>query len=94
MKSEMPSKRALEWAAQLWCIPGTDDRTMDVEFATAIARQFDRAFVSHRHALELAQDALQWASGSPDFNVGGQARKGWLKVGPVALERVTEILHD
>lgn len=26
------------------------------------------------------REALIWASGSPDFGPGGQARKGWLKV--------------
>ena len=25
-------------------------------------------------------DALRWCSGSPDFNEGGQARKGWIKL--------------
>ena len=36
-------------------------------------------------ALLLAQDALRWCSGSPDFNEGGQARAGWLAPnGPAA----------
>ena len=31
-------------------------------------------------ALGEYRDALIWCSGSDDFNVGGRARKGWLKV--------------
>jgi hypothetical protein len=30
--------------------------------------------------LEEFQEALIWCSGSPDFNEGGQAREGWLKL--------------
>ena len=45
-----------------------------------------------RQALSKAEDALQWASGSADFNTGGKARKGWLKLGRPALEQVTKVL--
>lgn len=30
--------------------------------------------------LEALKDALIWCSGSDDFNEGGTAREGWLKV--------------
>lgn len=30
--------------------------------------------------LAKALEALQWCSGSADFNEGGVAREGWLKV--------------
>ncbi len=30
--------------------------------------------------LAKAMEALQWCSGSADFNEGGVAREGWLKV--------------
>ena len=46
-----------------------------------------------RQALEKAEEALQWASGSADFNTGGIARKGWLKLGRPALEKVHEVLN-
>ncbi len=47
---------------------------------------------STREALEAAKEALQWASGSADFNTGGVARRGWLKLGRPALETVTKAL--
>ena len=37
-----------------------------------------------RELLREARDELRWCSGSPDFNEGGQARKGWIK-GPQAV---------
>lgn len=45
-------------------------------------------------ALLLAQDALRWCSGSPDFNEGGQAREGWLAVGGPsdALDAIDTVL--
>ena len=46
-----------------------------------------------RAALERAEDALQWASGSADFNTGGVARRGWLKLGRPALEQVRAALR-
>ena len=30
--------------------------------------------------LQAMREALQWCSGSADFQEGGQARKGWLKI--------------
>src|SRR3990167_10202168 len=37
-----------------------------------------------RELLREARDELRWCSGSPDFNEGGQARKGWI-TGPQAV---------
>lgn len=45
---------------------------------TAEARQ-KRADVMHEAVTRL-QAALQWCSGSDDFQEGGKAREGWLKV--------------
>lgn len=56
-------------AAQAWCTPETSDIEMDVRLAEAFADILDKYI-----------EALQWCSGSADFNVGGQARKGWLKI--------------
>jgi len=36
-------------------------------------------------------EALIWVSGLPDFNEGGQAREGWLKLGRPALEAGLDI---
>ena len=88
----MASDRALAWAAQLWCMPDTEHLDMDVNFAKSIAEKFDSAMENQRTALEKAKEALQWASGSPDFSVGGQARRGWLKLGRPALEQVQKAL--
>ncbi len=44
-------------------------------------------------ALEKAEDALVWASGSSDFNEGGQARKGWLSLGRPAQAAVRAALR-
>jgi hypothetical protein len=33
-----------------------------------------------RAEAERLRSALQWCSGAPDFNPGGQARKGWVKL--------------
>ena len=30
--------------------------------------------------IKAMRDALRWCSGSADFQEGGQARKGWLKI--------------
>jgi hypothetical protein len=30
--------------------------------------------------VKALREALVWCGGSPDFNEGGQAREGWLKV--------------
>lgn len=65
---ELNSKSA-EVAAQCWCDPRVSDRVMDVELATVFAEQ-----------IEKYRDALLWCTGSGDFQVGGQARKGWLKL--------------
>lgn len=46
-------------------------------------------------ALLLAQDALRWCSGSPDFNEGGQARVGWMSPGGPrdALDAIDTVLR-
>ena len=69
----MPSEKAIQEAAGCWCDPRTSDRTMDVALATVIAEKIDQY-----------RDALIWASGSPSFAPGGEARTGW--------EQVTEAL--
>lgn len=43
-------------------------------------------------ALRGIRDALQWASGSPDFSPGGRARRGWLKVGRPALKNIETVI--
>ena len=51
----MATEKALEWAAQLWCLPETSHLDMDVAFATAIAEQFDIAIEQAvKDAVELA----------------------------------------
>ncbi len=44
-------------------------------------------------ALKDSHSALQWASGSPDFNTGGTARTGWLRIGWPAIERASAVLN-
>lgn len=65
----MCSEKAIQVAAQCWCDPRTSDRVMDSELATVFAEKID-AYIG----------ALQWASGSPSFAPGGEARTGWEKV--------------
>ena len=36
--------------------------------------------IKERQRAERLEAALQWCSGSPDFNEGGAAREGWLKL--------------
>lgn len=53
--------------------------------AALIADWNRRAAADSRAAAAEAQvkvllEALIWCSGSPDFNEGGQARQGWIKV--------------
>lgn len=38
----MPSQRAIEWAAQLWCLPENAKKEMDVKFAMSIAKELDK----------------------------------------------------
>ena len=56
-------------AAQAWCKPSTEKKFMDTDLAEAFACILDEYV-----------DALQWCSGSADFQVGGQARIGWEKI--------------
>lgn len=65
----MPSEKAIEIAAQCWCDPRTEDRTMDVELAMVFAEQLDKYI-----------EALIWCSGSGDFGEGGIASVGWQKM--------------
>lgn len=62
----MPSKKAIEVAAQIWCEPCTETNSFDPEVAMVVARKID----------EYIQ-ALQWCGGSLDFSQGGKARVGW-----------------
>ncbi len=43
-------------------------------------------------ALEEAQSALQWTSGSPDFGSDGIAEVGWNKIARPALERASALI--
>ena len=36
--------------------------------------------------VDALADAITWASGSADFNEGGKAREGWLKMGRTAID--------
>ena len=45
-------------------------------FASAAAARIEALEAKQAKAVE----ALQWCSGSADFNEGGVAREGWLKV--------------
>ena len=75
---------ATDFAAQIWCRPENEQRTMDVDFAMSIAEAVKPLLQQRSDAVE----ALIFASGSSDFNPGGQARKGWLKVGRPAIEAI------
>ncbi len=52
--------------------------------ARAVSSELRRAMaeriMEHEAKLAKALEALLWCSGSADFNEGGVARKGWLKV--------------
>lgn len=61
--------KAREIVAQCWCDPRVVDREMDVELAEVFAEKLF-AYIA----------ALQWCSGSDDFNVGGQARESWEEI--------------
>jgi hypothetical protein len=63
------SERARELAAQCWCDPKTSDRIMDHVLCEVVAKKFDQFL-----------EALQWCSGSEDFQIGGKAREGWEKL--------------
>lgn len=78
-----------------------DELLVDWLLAFADAEAMATSVTGHmtddvRAALLLAQDALRWCSGSPDFNVGGQARVGWLAAnGPIAaLDAISIVLGE
>ena len=52
--------------------------------ARAVSSELRRAMaeriMEHEAKLAKALEALLWCSGSADFNEGGVAREGWLKV--------------
>ena len=56
-------------AAQAWCQPETSSIEMDSRLAEAFA-----------DILDSYVEALQWCSGSNDFQPDGQARVGWEKI--------------
>ena len=66
---ELPTKKAQEKAAQIWCLPTTSSIVFDPILAIEIARLIDQY-----------REALIWCSGSADFNPGGQAHDGWNKI--------------
>lgn len=61
-----PSSRAMEVAALAWC----SDQTKDIEMDHRLAMEFAKIIDQYR-------EALIWCSGSSDFGIKGQARKGW-----------------
>jgi len=65
----MATTLALQKAAQAWCTEPTACKEMDTVLAHAFAEIIDEY-----------REALAWCSGSNDFQVGGQARRGWLKL--------------
>lgn len=78
------------FAAQIWCRPENEGREMDVVFAQSIAAAVEPLIT----ALEVNEDALQWASGSADFNTGGKARKGWLHIARPAMAQTKAALKN
>ena len=63
---------------------------MDSDFAISIAEAIDPYLQSHA----ALTDALVWASGSGDFQTGGKARRGWLKVRPTLEAALALILKE
>ena len=66
---------ARQKASLAWCGKETKKKIMDVELAEEFAK-----------ILQEYIDALQWCSGSQDFQPGGYARKGWMKIQKQLLE--------
>lgn len=60
---------ARQVAATAWCA----DTTSHIEMNAALAEEFAKILDGYR-------EALIWCGGSADFNEGGQAREGWLKI--------------
>ena len=60
------SSFALQKAAQAWCQEETSHIVMIPELAEAFAK-----------ILQDYIEAIQWCGGSQDFQLDGQARKGW-----------------
>jgi hypothetical protein len=55
----------------------------------------DDARIEAEIKLAKAVEALLWCSGSPDFNEGGMARKGWLKLcAPIIRAELTGVKDD
>ncbi len=81
---------AVAFAAQIWCRPENEKRQMDVVFGQSIADAAQPVI----EALEACEAALQWASGSADFNTGGQARKGWLHIARPAMAQAGEAMRN
>ena len=68
-------------------LSGTDARLDRIEALTAKVKLMDDLDAINGEKIEAleaklakAVEALLWCSGSADFNEGGVARKGWLKV--------------
>lgn len=47
-----------------------------------------------RDALSSVRYALVWAGGSYDFQEGGKAREGWIRVAQPALDQANDILKE
>jgi len=65
MSTELSNQKA----AQAWCTLETEKIEMIPALANAFAEILDEYI-----------EALRWCSGSSDFNEGGHARKGWIKI--------------
>jgi len=50
-----PETEAMELAAQVWCRPEQESRTMDVEFATSIAQTFEPVIRERNAWIDTAQ---------------------------------------
>lgn len=70
-------------AAQAWCHPKCSDKVMDPVLAEAVAEKI-------METVEPYVDALIWCSASEDFQLEGQARKGYEKlVRPLITHRAS-----
>jgi len=57
---------------------------MPTEELERIARELDKEVkAENRKEVDKLKEALIWCSGSDDFQEGGKAREGWLKIQPL-----------
>lgn len=58
----------------------TAENTKLHDHIEGVAKNTHKIMVGYEAKLAKALEALLWCSGSADFNEGGVAREGWLKV--------------